>query len=239
MQILHRLALAAVVLLAAYLIVASIVFYRKVQVSKTLIEKAEPFALSSSDMRVTLLVLGDSTAVGVGADAPQDTVPGLLAQKIGATYVENRAVSGARLKDIPGQIAASSVSSFDTALLMVGGNDIIRFAGSDRTADELSHALDALQEKGGRVYVMSAGNVGSATLFPWFIRPFHTSLNLRYHDVFARVAAAHGATYVNLYSPPEEDPFVKQPETYLAKDGLHPSSEGYALWFSRLLEVVQ
>jgi lysophospholipase L1-like esterase len=82
--------------------------------------------------------------------------------------------------------------------------------------------------------VLSAGNVGAATYFPSFIRPFYTKLNLSYHKVFGKIVAEAGGVYVNLYEPSERDPFTQEPERYLSADGLHPSGEGYDLWFQKV-----
>ena len=47
------------------------------------------------------------------------------------------------------------------------------------------------------------------------------------------LAAMAGAPVVGLRPPPDQDPFVQQPDRDQAADGLHPSSEGGALWFQR------
>lgn len=87
--------------------------------------------------------------------------------------------------------------------------------------------------------MLSAGNVGGATLFPPFVRPFHTATNLRFHKEFAKVAAAHGALYVNLYEPFWKDPFLRDPRRYLSRDGLHPSTYGYGLWFDKVKAALE
>ena len=88
-----------------------------------------------------------------------------------------------------------------------------------------------------QIILMSAGNVGGAKLFPFFVRPFHTNLNIKYHERFEKLAkeSEKNIIYINLFKNKEEDVFRKNPERYFSKDGLHPSSEGYAFWF-RLLE---
>jgi len=51
------------------------------------------------------------------------------------------------------------------------------------------------------------------------------------------LAAMAGAPLVGLRPPPDQDPFVQQPQRYQAADGLHPSSKGDALWFQRLQQA--
>ena len=38
--------------------------------------------------------------------------------------------------------------------------------------------------------------------------------------------------------PSVSPPFVKEPHRYYCPDGLHPSGEGYALWFATLVAQV-
>ena len=204
----------------------------------TLLAEIELYHLPSEDHRSTLLVLGDSTAVGVGASSREDSVPGRLAHFMGATHTENYAVSGAGVEDIPSQITKATLSRYDTILVMVGGNNILAFDNVRWAGRILGEVLAELPQA-EKVYVMNAGNAGGATLFPPPVRFFHTRTNLEYHKEFSRVCEALGATYINLYMKPHEDPFLKEPEVYLSKDGLHPSSEGYRLWFEKLKEGIQ
>lgn len=206
---------------------------RKITVSSELVARAVPFERSTENTRVSLLILGDSTAVGVGADTPEDTVAGRLAGHIGATYVENRAKSGAVVADLEGQMQGAKLSRYSYILIEIGGNDIIRFHNAETQARELARTLEQLP-KTENLIVHSAGNVGATTFFPWFVRPFHTKLNLKYHEAFARVVEESGGVYVNLYEAPALDPFALHPDIYLSADGLHPSSEGYRLWFEKI-----
>jgi lysophospholipase L1-like esterase len=160
-------------------------------------------------------------------------VAGRLAHSLGATSVENYAVSGAVVADLPAQVAAAKQKTYTAILLQIGGNDIIRFHNAERVGRELEQILKTLPAA-EKIILMSAGDVGSAHLFPFFVRPFHTALNQKYHRVFERIATAFGAQYVNLYTLPAKDPFVLEPKKYFSLDGLHPSSEGYRVWFERL-----
>ncbi len=206
---------------------------KQIAVSDALSARAHVFSKDGDMNGISLLVLGDSTGVGVGADKPEDTVAARFAGEIAASYVENRAVNGATTKDLPAQIEHAKLPHYSYILIGIGGNDIIRFHRVGKAEDALVHALEKLP-KAERVIIYSAGNVGAATFFPWFIRPFHTRLNLAYHKAFAAVAEKYGAHYVNLYEDPSRDPFVRQPTMHLSEDGLHPSSLGYGLWFEKI-----
>lgn len=209
----------------------------KARASKALMENPTPYHRPSDDRRFSLLVLGDSTAVGIGADKPEDSVPGLLAHFVGATHVENYAVVGAGVEDLPSQVSKAQLTRYDLILLMTGGNNILAFDDVRWAGRTLGEVIAELPQA-GKVILMSAGNAGGATIFPPPVRFFHTQTNKRYHQEFERVAHAWGALYVNLYEPKGQDPFLDNPGFYLSEDGLHPSSEGYRLWFEKLKDVI-
>jgi len=81
---------------------------------------------------------------------------------------------------------------------------------------------------------MPGGNVGNA---PFFFAPLSWIMTSRSRELHAMVrasAAARGAVYVNLFKEAADDPFVRDPQRLHAADGLHPSDDGYALWYSEL-----
>ena len=72
---------------------------------------------------------------------------------------------------------------------------------------------------------------------PFFWRPLAWWMDARSRAMHAAVreaADATGARYVNLYKPRAEDPFAQRPQELHARDGLHPSDAGYALWLREL-----
>ncbi|MES2225563.1 MAG: GDSL-type esterase/lipase family protein [Patescibacteria group bacterium] len=226
-----KLFLGAVGILIAFVCVYwGVRFLYLLNASKKLVAAAVPYEHLTADTSVSMLVLGDSTAVGVGASTSTESLPGLVAHFTGATYVENHAVSGAVVSDLAGQIGKAELTRYDLILVQIGANDIVRFHDARETAERLSKVLGTLPQA-EHVVVLSAGDVGAATLFPEPIRPFYTRLNQGFHQEFSRALAAQGITYVNLSTGPGVELFIEQPNVYLAADGFHPSSAGYGLWF--------
>lgn len=229
MNILPSLILGAFVLWFVY---GTASFLSSARISMKLVAMAESYSKEGANSR-PMLVLGDSTAVGVGASAPQDSLAARAAAHIQASSVENYAKSGAVTSDLLQQIQQAKKEKYSLILVQIGGNDIIRFRSSKSAAAQLSEALNQLPDS-DKVVVISAGNVGGAPLFPLFLRPLYTRLNVSYHEAFERAVEAKGFVYVNLYTAPSGNLIENHPEVYLAEDGLHPSTAGYALWFEAI-----
>ncbi|KND51480.1 MAG: putative secreted protein [Parcubacteria bacterium C7867-007] len=214
-------------------------FYTTVQTSRKLIDAAVPFQLRSEDKAKTLLVLGDSTAVGVGATTPDESLAGRLSAYAHMTYVENHAKSGAVTAALSEQIAQASLMHYDLILIQIGGNDIIQFHSAKKSGELLEKALRQLPDA-EQVIVISAGDVGGATLFPPPITWIHTHLNKQHHQIFAEAVQHVGVgEYINFGISPATKVIGDNPEIYLASDGLHPSSEGYRLWFEDVAKRVK
>lgn len=213
--------------------------YYKITISGKLVRSAIPFSLPGNDYTTTLLVLGDSTAVGVGATNPPESLPAKIASYLTTTYVENHAVSGALVSDLPSQIQLLTRDHYDILLLQIGANDVVRFHDIEMVEKELGPILVTLHKKASKVIFISAGNIGGAPLIPPPLRPFYTRLNLIYHEHFEVLAKKNNITYINLYQDPLHDPFVQDPKKYFAEDSFHPSSLGYGIWFELIKKELE
>ena len=215
---------------------ARFVYLFSVAISMT--SRTVPYEKVSNNTSVTLLVLGDSTAVGVGASTPEESVPGRLAAHVGATYVENHAVSGSLVNDVPPQIEKAALPRYRMILLQIGANDMVRFHDADKTARRLGDVLENLPPADS-VIVISAGDLGTARIFPPPLRPLYTRVNLKYHMAFSSIAEERGVTYIDLSKGPGKELFEKEPERYFAPDRFHLSSAGYGLWFDAIKEALE
>jgi lysophospholipase L1-like esterase len=207
--------------------------FMRARIASVMMAEAVPYEALTTDFTKTLLILGDSTGVGSGAARPEESIAGRLAPLIGATYIENQAKNGAAVEDLSTQIQHLRLSRYDFILIQIGGNDILAFHNPKKMAYMLDKILNTLPDA-GKIVLTSAGNVGGATLIPLVARPLYTFMTLRMHKEFGKLAKKRGITYVNLFIPPSKDPFVKNPDLHLSPDGLHPSSEGYGVWFEQI-----
>lgn len=220
-------------ILAMYAAYEYVRISRLVHVGEAPGREAAPF--SSESGTVALLVLGDSTAVGVGAKA-EESVAGRLSRRLNAS-VENYAISGATTRDIAAQFSLAKKDKYDLVLLQVGANDVIRFSNLETLRKDISQVLGDVSSVSNRVVLLTAGKVGNAPFFP---RPFAwlwTKRAALVREHFITAAHEHGAAYVDLFVL--DDGFDVEPEKFYARDGLHLSGEGYAFWYAEVMKAIE
>lgn len=221
----------AVAVLAALLAASGCAAWR-IGESAALAQRSEPLQRRPEAPTLRMLVVGDSTAVGTGASAPERSLPGLIAASNPRLAIDNRAQDGAKFEDVAAQLAQAG-AHYDIVLVLAGGNDVIRLRDMDQLREDIDHVAARAQERADLVVLMPAGNVGNA---PFFFPPLSWWMSQRARVMHAQVRAAaarHGAVYVRLFEERENDPFVRHPQLN-ASDGLHPSDAGYAAWYAAL-----
>ena len=204
----------------------------RLQESSELTRASKPLQRMPLQPALRLLIVGDSTAVGTGASAPDASVAGLLGQGFPRLLIENRARDGATFAEILAQLEGHE--RFDMVLVMAGGNDVVRLRGLESVRADVERVTKRATQRADLVALMPAGNVGNA---PFFFAPVSWLMASRSRrlQAFAREAALrHGAVYVDLFRESADDPFVQRPELNAA-DGLHPSDAGYRVWFGELM----
>ena len=193
---------------------------------------SEPWQQTPGQVTVRLLIVGDSTAVGTGASAPERSLAGLIGQSHPRLLIENRAQDGAKLADVVRQLAGDE--RFDVVLVQAGGNDVIRLRGLAAMQADIEQVAARARQRANVVILMPAGNVGNAAFFfapvSWWMTQRSRALHGFVHDAAART----GATYVNLFHERSDDPFVTNPALN-ASDGLHSSDAGYEVWLREVL----
>ncbi|MBL8776626.1 MAG: SGNH/GDSL hydrolase family protein [Acidimicrobiales bacterium] len=195
----------------------------------------EPYDLDgrvggARDGRVERVVwLGDSTAAGVGASAPDEALPrqvaGLADHPVDLTVL---AVSGARVDDVLADQVDDVPVDADTVYVSVGANDTVHLTRAGDFRDRYEQVLAALPD-GVDVVLLGVPDMGST---PRFAQPLRFVAGVRggtIDAVIADLAAAPGRTYVDIAG--ETGPaFRRDPGELFAADDYHPSDAGYARW---------
>lgn len=194
---------------------------------------AQRYARRLEDASHHLLLVGDSTAVGLGAKSTEDSIAGRLAHDFPQASIENHAELGARIACVLGQLAAVH-GSYDAVLIVAGGNDVLRRTPYFELRIALEAVITRAREVAPLVILINSGNVGGAPLFGWPLSILLSRRSLQVRRIFALTCRRTRAQFVNLTYVPRRDPFGRQRELYFAEDGLHPSSAAYQYCYDML-----
>ena len=188
-----------------------------------------------------ILVLGDSTGYGTGARKGAESIAG----QIGADFPDYSIVNNSKNGRTIGQ-ALVTLRTFDDnesyalILLQIGANDILQKNNPDVVRAELADLYAEAKKRSPHVVMISSGNVGTSAAFAGTAKAdVYDKLSRQMRELFVSLAAESGVTYVDLFQETDEDAFLREPKKYLAVDGLHPTSAGYALWYEKLGPVVK
>lgn len=206
----------------------------RLSVSRELADAARPYTAHPTDPQRNLLIVGDSTALGTGADSPQSSLAGWIGNAHPRWRIDNRAANGAKFADVVQQLRNAD-SGYDLVLVVAGGNDVMQLTGMEKLRSGMAEAVALAHERGHRVVLMPCGNVGHA---PFFLPPLTWWMDARskqLHALAQSVASEGGARYIRLLQPRETDLFVQRSAEMHASDGLHPSSMGYRHWYTELV----
>lgn len=194
----------------------------------------KPYSSSERKER-KILILGDSTAVGTGADNQADTIGGRLARDYPNSQIINVAKNGGLIADVYKQIEAVQNQNFDMIIVSTGGNDVWHYTNLVKIHNDLIKILPILGNMSNqRVIFLVYNNIGSAPIFPSLVQWFLKRRCLKVHRVISYACKISNVQTIELFNTDSENPFHDNPEELFATDGVHPSSAGYRLWYNRL-----
>lgn len=188
---------------------------------------------------VNVLVLGDSTAAGVGAATQSDALCGNLARNI--LHRVNRGTrwravgrNGATARDIiTDYLDEAAGHETDLVFLTIGANDALglRSRGAFRR-DVVKIVKSMRQAHPGALVLVS--------LMPRFDRfaalPQPVKWNLALHAASLDDAARAGVVAIpNVFAIPKPIPYTPE---FWATDRFHPSAEGYQQWIDFAMDSV-
>lgn len=181
--------------------------------------------------QLTLVMLGDSTAVGYGCEVP-DQLPGVLLSRDVAAELERpvRLLTagrvGATSEELADQVRAAAAVGADLAVIVIGANDITGQIPPHRAAVRLGAAVAALRRQHIEVVVATCPDFGVIAPIPQPLRTLVTRWSHRLAVAQARAVTVAGGVVVpigRLVSPG----FRGRPDLFFA-DGFHPNAAGYA-----------
>ncbi len=193
---------------------------------------------------IAMAMLGDSSAVGLGVEDPQQTPGAVIAAGLAAltgrpVHLRTIAVVGAESRHLRGQVDRLEESGErpEIAVIMVGANDVTHRVKPEAAVRELTDAVRRLRDLGAEVVVGTCPDLGS-------IEPIAQPLRYLARRWSRELAAAQtigvveaGGRSVSLADLLGGE-FAAQRREMFSADRFHPSAAGYARAAAVLLPSV-
>jgi len=202
--------------------------WRRLSRAKRLCALAPAAYMRETGSGPRVLLLGDSTGVGLGCDTRRESVAALLARDVREARITNLSACGARVADLMAQWERAHASQWDLVIVFAGGNDVFWHTPLRDLERDARCLLQQLSQAAPRVIWAGMANVGRA---PLFLPPFSWWLSRRTRQVctlLERCTSDAGASFVNFYREAGEDHFSADVARYYAQDRVHPSAAAYA-----------
>ncbi len=191
---------------------------------------------ASAPEPLRLLVMGDSTALGVGAPSLDQALPGRIAEGLAegiGRSVAWRAIgrSGA---DTPAVIARylplAIDREWDLIVLPLGTNDTMHLVSPWRHRKNLRTIIKQLRRRSPEAPILLSAQPAFRQ-FPSLPEPLRSRLAGLADELEADAGVIIGE-FEHVLMTPRPDSY---PGDFFASDGFHPSAAGYAAWAGRIV----
>lgn len=187
--------------------------------------------------QLRVLVLGDSSAAGVGVSSQDNALAGQLAEQLSGQYQvtwQLLAQTGITSAQLLKQLQDTASQTYDCAVLAIGVNDV-----TARTTDSLWLAqLQSLREtlcvtfNVQHIFISAIPPMQYFTALPWPLSGYLGRRARRLNRLTAELAEqSSGLTFmpIDLGVDPQ----------MLAADGFHPSKAAYKLWAEQVAALIK
>ncbi len=183
-----------------------------------------------------LLILGDSSAAGVGAATQQDALAGQLVGALSGhfeTHWQLLATTGHTTRDGIQRLAALEHARFDVAVTVFGVNDVTSMLRTEQFLQQQAALRERLraQCEVARIIVNALPPMGEFPALPHPLRWF----------LGQRAARFNAALQAELAADPHADFLAMELDNEpadMASDGFHPGPAIYAQWAKKLADLI-
>ncbi len=187
------------------------------------------------------VVLGDSTAAGLGAGSPEFAYASLLSERLAdrgwRVDLTAYGMSGARVGDVlADQVPRAVEADPDLVFIGIGANDVTHLTSLGDVKRDMGTALDALAATDAVVVVAGPPDMRAAA---WMepLRSLAGWRGRRVAEAIETVARERGVPIVPL-AEKAAPYFASNPEDAYASDMFHPGPGGYRAWADAIFPVL-
>ena len=185
-----------------------------------------------------LLILGDSSAAGVGAAHQSEALSGQLVADLSQSYRLHwrlAATTGHKVRDVLSRIESTATETFDVIVVAVGANDATSGTGVAKWLDMQAQVVHTLTSKFGARHILLS-SLPPMHLFPALPQPLRWYIGMRAKRL-NRALTGFAAQHAPLCEMAAAD-FPLEPQ-YMASDGFHPGPLAYQVWAKHVALLIQ
>jgi lysophospholipase L1-like esterase len=191
---------------------------------------------------LSFVVLGDSTAAGLGAGTPHAAYATDLARWLSErgrrVSLKAFGVSGARVHDVlTDQAPQASAISPDLVFVGIGANDVTHLTSLDSVRRDTRAILERLKAAGATVVLAGPPDMRAKA---WYepLRSLAGWRGRQLAEAMADIARSEGVPVVPLAKETGHF-FAANPDTAYAADDFHPGPAGYRAWARAIFPVLE
>ncbi|ANF81812.1 lipase [Acinetobacter sp. NCu2D-2] len=180
---------------------------------------------------LSILILGDSAAAGVGVQSQQDALSGAILKELENEYAiewKLHAKSGHTTPKVIQNFGRLDSTHYDVVITSVGVNDVLKFMDPDNWIENQQNMYKFIDEKFSPSLIIAAG-VPPMNMFPALPKPLGWLFGKYAHEMNQKlnrlVEERHNLQWIEY-----DVESYKKLNLSMADDGFHPSKEIYALW---------
>lgn len=213
--------------------IATVCVYALTLISQANPPQHGPETFGSAGPLLSYVVLGDSTAAGIGASY-DDGIAVRTAVELGLTHrvsMRNFSVSGARVRDVlEKQLASAEMVRPELVLISIGANDVTHLTSIPSMRKRLRIIVARLRAANPQVAIVITGapDMGSPPRIPWILRGFASVRAKLVNRMFRKEARDLRLTFAPIAEV--TGPMFRRDRTLFDADRFHPNARGYATW---------
>jgi len=209
--------------------------------AKELGKKVTPFSKINPGAEEKILVIGDSTSLGVGSENPNKSLAGRLSCDFPNASICNLSKNAMEVSTLLKELTAVSHMHYDIIMMHIGGIDTLKYTSMTKLSKNLNDIFNIAKKMNpDKIILVSMNNVGAAPVFKYsLLRPLYSSRSRKIRDFFSAECKKHEIIHADLFAEKKEDSLSRNPKKFYAADGIHPTDEGYGLWYDKIKKQIK
>lgn len=227
--------------LAARIILFPVLVFQGVNAKRSALRLTDPAGrrdgISGRGPDLRLLIVGDSSAVGVGTSHQEEALLGHMRKRLSQTntvYWSVDAKTGATTADTIARLQDCPEQKFDVVSVSLGVNDITRLVPLSIWLRRFSRLLELIDHK-FQADIICVSGIPPMQYFPLFPQPLRWVLGAqaKRFDLALRrlVATRSGCRFVVM----DFEPDISK----MSPDGFHPGPKIYAQWGRKVYRTIR